>query len=131
MTFKRDCAIETFLPGAKHHALTAATDLFQQFVIAELSQQLSGARGFVVRRSFSSAAEFSSAGVAVAPSQRLGGRVAPGYSRVRKLPSALFSTHPGQSPSGASEKIFAPHFRQILITLIIVESLAQLPICTP
>jgi hypothetical protein len=31
-----------------------------------------------------------------------------------------------QSPSGASEKIFAPHFRQILITLIIVgESLAR------
>jgi hypothetical protein len=34
-------------------------------------------------------------------------------------PSALLSTHPGQSPSGTSEKILAPHFRQILITLII------------
>ena len=43
----------------------------------------------------------------------------PGY-RSGKLPSAVFSTHLGQSPSGASEKILAPHFRQILITLIIV-----------
>ena len=36
--FKRDGAIETFLPGAINHALTAATDFLQQFVIAELSQ---------------------------------------------------------------------------------------------
>jgi hypothetical protein len=36
-----------------------------------------------------------------------------------KLPSAVSSTHPVQSPSGASENIFAPHFRQSLITLAI------------
>jgi len=29
--------------------------------------------------------------------------------------------HPVQSPLGASEKIFAPHLRQILITRIIGE----------
>ena len=40
MTFKCDCAIETLLPGAKNHALTAATDFLQQFVIAQLSQHL-------------------------------------------------------------------------------------------
>jgi hypothetical protein len=28
------------LSGAKYHALTAATDFFEQFVIAELSKQL-------------------------------------------------------------------------------------------
>jgi hypothetical protein len=39
--------------------------------------------------------------------------------------------HLAQSPSGASEKIFVPHFPQILITLIIVESLAHAPFCTP
>jgi hypothetical protein len=38
--FERDCAVETLLAGAKHHALTAATDLLQQFVVAQLSQQL-------------------------------------------------------------------------------------------
>jgi len=36
-----------------------------------------------------------------------------------KLPSAVSSTQPVQSPSGASERIFAPHFRQTLITLAI------------
>src|SRR6476659_7580337 len=36
-----------------------------------------------------------------------------------KPPSAVSSTQPVQSPSGASEKIFARHFRQTLITLAI------------
>src|SRR6058998_1812210 len=36
-----------------------------------------------------------------------------------KTPSAVSSMQPVQSPFGASEKIFAPHFRQILVTLII------------
>ena len=48
-----------------------------------------------------------------------------------KITSAVFSTHLVQSPSGASEKILAPHFRQTLITLIIVESFAHAPFCTP
>jgi hypothetical protein len=39
--------------------------------------------------------------------------------------------HLAQSASGASEKIFAPHFRQILITLIIDEEAWALPVCTP
>ena len=34
-----------------------------------------------------------------------------------KLPSALFNTQLGQSLSGASERILAPHFRQIPITV--------------
>src|SRR4029077_10912638 len=36
-----------------------------------------------------------------------------------KIPSAVSSTHPVHSPSGASEKIVVPHFRQTLITLAI------------
>jgi hypothetical protein len=32
--FQRDDAIEASLPCPKHDALTAATDLFQQFIIA-------------------------------------------------------------------------------------------------
>jgi hypothetical protein len=39
--------------------------------------------------------------------------------------------HLAQSPSGASEKIFEPHFRQILITLIIVGVSRLLSLCTP
>src|SRR6476659_1278904 len=35
------------------------------------------------------------------------------------IPSAVSSTQPVQSPSGASEKIVVPHFRQTLITLAI------------
>src|SRR4029453_18571524 len=33
-------AIETLLTGAKYHALAAATDFFQQFVIAQFSENL-------------------------------------------------------------------------------------------
>jgi hypothetical protein len=36
--FKRDCAIEAFLSRAKHHALTAATNFFQQLVVAKVTQ---------------------------------------------------------------------------------------------
>src|SRR4029077_20000463 len=59
------------------------------------------------------------------------GSTPPATAASGKFPSAVFSTHLAQSPSGASEKIFAPHFRQILITLIIVESFAHAPFCTP
>src|SRR3954453_9536263 len=41
-----------------------------------------------------------------------------------KIPSAVSSTHAVHSPFGASEKIFAPHLRQILITLIIARESA-------
>src|SRR5512140_2149951 len=45
-----------------------------------------------------------------------------------KIPSAVSSTHAVQSPLGASEKIFAPHLRQILVTLIIARDSACVPI---
>ena len=45
------------------------------------------------------------------------GLATPATDATGKLPSAIFSTHLGQSPSGASEKILAPHFRQTLITV--------------
>src|SRR5215475_2029122 len=41
-----------------------------------------------------------------------------------KIPSAVSSTHAVQSPFGASEKILAPHLRQILNTLIIARDSA-------
>jgi hypothetical protein len=41
-----------------------------------------------------------------------------------EIPSAVSSTHAVQSPLGASERIFAPHLRQILITLIIARDSA-------
>src|SRR5438309_943591 len=41
-----------------------------------------------------------------------------------KIPSAVSSMHAVQSPLGASEKIFAPHLRQTLITLIIARGSA-------
>src|SRR6267143_6687258 len=45
-----------------------------------------------------------------------------------KMPSAVSSTHAVQRPRGASEKIFAPHLRQTLITLIIARDSACVPI---
>ena len=54
MTLKRDGAIETLLAGSKHHALSAAANLLEQFVIAEVHQHRRGAAGmlrrFVLRR---------------------------------------------------------------------------------
>src|SRR5205809_7364027 len=41
-----------------------------------------------------------------------------------KIPSAVSSTHAVQSPLGASEKIFAPHLRQTLNTLIMARDSA-------
>jgi hypothetical protein len=41
-----------------------------------------------------------------------------------EIPSAVSSTHAVQSPFGASEKIFAPHLRQILLILIIARDSA-------
>ncbi|HEY4273635.1 MAG TPA: hypothetical protein VGM65_16665 [Candidatus Udaeobacter sp.] len=50
--FQGNSTVETLLSRAKYHALTASPDFFQQFVIAQFSEQLRGARGFlVVRRS--------------------------------------------------------------------------------
>ena len=51
--------------------------------------------------------------------------------RQEDIASAIFSMHLAQSPSGASEKILAPHFRQILITLIMVGVSRVLSLCTP
>ena len=44
---QRDCAVQTFLPRAIDHALTAATDFLEQFVITKLSQHLGRARRFL------------------------------------------------------------------------------------
>src|SRR5206468_4616680 len=52
----------------------------------------------------------------------------PGTGASGKIPSAVSSTHAVQSPLGASERIFAPHLRQTLITLIIARDSACVPI---
>src|SRR5215475_7584142 len=44
------------------------------------------------------------------------------------IPTAASSTHAVQRPLGASEKIFAPHLRQTLITLIIARDVASVAI---
>src|SRR5947209_13884920 len=51
----------------------------------------------------------------------------PGTGTSGKISSAVSSTHAVQRPLGASEKIFAPHLRQILITLIICPRLGVRP----
>ena len=43
MIFERHCAIETLLPGAKYHPLTASADFFQQLVITQFSEHLRSA----------------------------------------------------------------------------------------
>jgi hypothetical protein len=41
---QRDSAIKTFLPGTIDHALSAATDLFEQIVVTEISKLLASSR---------------------------------------------------------------------------------------
>jgi hypothetical protein len=78
--FERHGAIEAFLMGAINHALTAATDLFQQFVIAQLSQYLGNARCFLVLASSSRSILFNISSRAAVRRHRqgYGGRVADG-----------------------------------------------------
>src|SRR4029077_6366283 len=45
--FQRDDALETLLPGSKYHALPAATDLLEQFVIAEVYQRRNRTAGVI------------------------------------------------------------------------------------
>jgi len=47
--FECDRAIETFLPGTKNDALTAATNLFEQLVIAEVPQHFRQTLASLVR----------------------------------------------------------------------------------
>jgi hypothetical protein len=81
--FQRDDAIETFLPGAKYHALTTATDFFQQFVIAQFSEKLGGSSLFFIMASSGSIRFIACGIVDTARVIRLrpgyGGQVAPGY----------------------------------------------------
>src|SRR5438552_439951 len=84
--------------------------------------------GFVLSRESSSTRPGSSA-FAEAPSPDFGvpGAMADESTPAiasGKIPSAVSSTHAVQSPLGASEKIFAPHLRQILITLIMARDSA-------
>src|SRR5947207_14692748 len=61
-------------------------------------------------------------------SSRLSADESPAATASGKIPSAVSSTHAVQSPLGASEKILAPHLRQILNTLIIARDSACVPI---
>src|SRR5438445_5715140 len=61
-------------------------------------------------------------------SSRLPESPTPATGASGEIPSAVSSTHAVQSPLGASEKIFAPHLRQTLITLIIARESPWVPI---
>src|SRR5215469_4049700 len=52
------------------------------------------------------------------------GSATPATDSSEAIPSAPSNTHAVHSPFGASEKIFAPHLRQVLITLIIARESA-------
>src|SRR5437660_4647086 len=70
--------------------------------------------GFALSRESSSARRGSSAFAEASADEST-----PATGASGEIPSAVSSTHAVQSPFGASEKIFAPHLRQILNTLII------------
>jgi hypothetical protein len=72
--------------GAINHALTAATDHFQQLVIAQLSQYLGNARCFLVLASSSRSILFNISSRAAVRRHRQGysGRVADGYRCIRE-----------------------------------------------
>src|SRR4029077_9145515 len=80
------CAVETLLPGAKYHALTAPADDFQQFVITQFSQCLRSARSFCTMFSSSRSIRFDiltrAAVIRFRPGYGGGGRVANGYGSV-------------------------------------------------
>ena len=64
--FERDDAIETFLACSKYDALSAAANLLEQFVIAEVHQHRRGAAGVIrLRRDY-------------------GGQIDPGYRFIRE-----------------------------------------------
>jgi hypothetical protein len=73
-------------------------------MVAARTASFTPERGFALSRESSSSLPESST-----PATGASGRV----------PSAVSSTQAVQSPFGASEKILAPHLRQILVTLII------------
>jgi hypothetical protein len=92
-------AVETFLPRAINHALTAAADFLLQFVIAEISQHLCPPRCFVSTRYWRA---IIAAGVirlrrsslrsrfGGVPRLRDGGRADPGYRFIAKQIETCF-----------------------------------------
>src|ERR1700757_2147657 len=76
---KSECD-DQVLMGAINHALTAATDHFQQFVIAQLSQYLGNARCFLVLANSNRSILFNISNRAAVRRDRqaYGGRVADG-----------------------------------------------------
>ena len=74
--FERDGAIKTFLAGPKYYALSAAANLLEQFVIAEVHQHRRSAAGVIRLRRSSLGSCFGGVG-------GFGGRVDPGYRFIR------------------------------------------------
>jgi len=74
------CAIETVLMRPVNHALTAATDDFQQFVITQLSQCLYSGAGFLLWRE--AAAAFASTFSAEPPSSTAVRQIVFGWTEV-------------------------------------------------
>ena len=111
--FECDGAVQTFLPRAINYALAAAADFLQEFVIAKVSKH-----SWLLRGAFFIA--LLASGVAL---------VRPGDSRLRDRPRPVSSWQAGQTPCRASAGIFAPHFSQTLVTVVML--LSRLTIRSP
>src|SRR6476620_8889214 len=88
-------------------------------MVAARTASLTPEVGFALSRESSSTLPESSAFAEASADEST-----PATGESGEIPSAVSSTHAVQRPLGASEKIFAPHLRQILNTLIIARDSA-------
>ena len=130
--FQCDRAIETSLPGTIYNTLATAADLVEQFIIAEVGQRLCQTRSLFNLGRSSRITRFNIFnGAAVIRLRRsYGGRVVAAKDGRARRSSPVSNRQAVQSPSGASARTSAPHFRQSLSTLLIMgESFMRSPSC--
>src|SRR5206468_7390143 len=102
------CAVKAFLARAVNYALSAPTDFLQQLVIAKVTQHFWRSTAFFL----------SSAGT---PSWRPGSPT-PATGSPASIPRPVSNRQALQNSCGASEKIFAPHFAQTLVAVVMSRS---------
>src|SRR5437016_3328609 len=112
--FERHCAVKTFLVCTINHALTAAADLFQQFIVAKVGQRLCRTRSlFNVGRSVCITRFNIFNGAAVIRLRRgYGGRVPSGYRWLREETKACLK----QAGCAKSFRRVGEDFRSALST---------------
>src|ERR1043166_2350427 len=91
-------------------------------MVAARTASFNPAVGFALSRESSSTMPESSAFAEVSADEST-----PATGGLGKIPSAVSSIQAVQRPFGASEKIFAPHLRHTLVTLIIARDSACVP----